>query len=132
TGYVEDVSASAGKDFQSPALFHGAAFADFDNDGRVDVVVTAVNGRARLFRNTSSIRNHWLALRLPGTGAKVKLTLPTGAVRYNHATTAVGYASSSEALVRFGLGPYENAAQIEVRWPGGQMRILKDVEADRV
>ena len=40
TGYFEDVSASAGKDFQSPALFHGAAFADFDNDGRVDVVVS--------------------------------------------------------------------------------------------
>jgi enediyne biosynthesis protein E4 len=139
SGYFEDVSAIAGPDFQRPALYHGAAFADFDNDGRVDVVVTAVNGQAKLFRNVSPVRSHWIALRLTGTrsnrdglGASVKLTLPTGAARYNRATTSVGYASSSEPLVRFGLGPYDFASEIQIRWPSGGLQVLRDVKADQI
>lgn len=138
-GYFEDVSAVAGRSFQRTALYHGAAFADFDNDGRVDVVVTSVNGSARLFRNTSPPGAHWLALHLTGRksnrdglGARLKLTLPTGAVKYNTVNTAVGYASSSERLVRFGLGPYETAPAIDIRWPGGKIQRLTDVKADQV
>ena len=133
------MSSIAGKDFQRPALYHGAAFADFDNDGRVDVVVTAVNGPARLFRNTSPGPAHWLALRLTGThsnrdglGARVKVTLPTGASQYNHATTSVGYASASEPVVRFGLGPYDRASEIQIRWPSGRVQALRDVKGNRV
>jgi hypothetical protein len=128
----------AGPDFQLPALYHGAAFADFDNDGRVDAVVTAVNSPARLYRNTSP-PSHWIALRLVGTrsnrdglGARVKLTLPSGAVQHNHATTSVGYASSSEPLVHFGLGPYGTVAEVEIRWPSGRLQTLKSVGCDRV
>jgi hypothetical protein len=65
-------------------------------------------------------------------GARVKMTLPNGAVRYNHATTSVGYASSSEPLVRFGLGPYDTAVEIEIRWPGGGIQKLSNIKADRV
>jgi hypothetical protein len=128
SGFFEDVSNIAGAAFQEPALYHGAAFADFDNDGRVDVVVSAVNGPGRLFRNVSPAPAHWIALRLTGTqanraglGARVKLTLPTGAVRFNHATSSVGYASSSEPVVRFGLGPYEWASEVLITWPGGSV-----------
>jgi len=49
SGWFDDVSALAGRDFQIPALHHGAAFADFDNDGRIDVVVTAINSYAKVF-----------------------------------------------------------------------------------
>ena len=115
------------------------AFADFDNDGRVDAVVTALNSRARILWNTSPGPAHWLALRLVGVksnrdglGARVRLTLPTGAVEYNHATTSVGYASSSEPLVRFGLGPYDMAKEIEIRWPGGRIQRMDSVKADQV
>jgi enediyne biosynthesis protein E4 len=137
-GSFEDVSSLAGRDFQQRALYHGAAFADLDNDGRVDVVVSAVNGPLKIFRN-SSPAGHWVALRLVGTkgnreglGARVRVTLPTGNVMYNHATTSVGYASSSEPLVRFGMGPYDYAPEIEIRWPGGQAQTLKNTKADQV
>ena len=125
-GRFEDVSLSAGADFQSKALYRGAAFADFDNDGRVDVVVTALNAPAKLFRNTTTRAGHWLALKLTGSksnrggvGAKICVTLPDGRKLYNHATTSVGYASSSEALVRFGLGAQDHVKTIEVLWPSG-------------
>jgi hypothetical protein len=60
------------------------------------------------------------------------VTLPNGVVRYNHATTSVGYASSSEPIVRFGLGPYDTAAEIEVQWPGGISQRMGSVKADQV
>jgi enediyne biosynthesis protein E4 len=138
-GFFDDVSLLAGDDFQSPALYHGAAFADFDNDGRLDVVVTALNTPAKLFRNVSPGHAHWLALRLTGTqsnrdglGARVRVTLPTGAVKYNHATTSVGYASSSEPLIRFGLGPYDFASEIQIQWPSRKIQTLRNVKANQV
>jgi enediyne biosynthesis protein E4 len=44
----------------------------------------------------------------------------------------VGYASSSEPLVRFGLGPYEQAKEIQIRWPSGRVQLLRAIGADRV
>ncbi len=135
----EDVSAGAGPDFQQAALHHGTAFADFDNDGRIDVAVTTMEGPVKLFRNVTSGGGHWLAIKLRGTrsnrdglGAVVSVTLADGRVLYNHATTSVGYASSSEPLVRFGLGPYAEAKRIRIRWPGGGTQELAGVKGDRV
>lgn len=137
-GAFEDVSRLAGTAFQEPALHHGAAFADFDNDGRIDAVVTASGSPAKLFRNVSPPA-HWIALRLTGTrsnrdglGARVRLTLPTGQILHNHATTSVGYGCSSEPLVRFGLGPYDRAREITIRWPAGREQRLADIMADRI
>ena len=138
-GRFEDVSKSAGADFQRRAFHHGAAFADFNNDGRVDVVVSALNSPAKLFLNTSPGAAHWLALNLVGTesnrsglGARVRLTLPDGSVQYNHATTSVGYASSSEPLVRFGMGPHDPAKEIEIRWPSGRVQVLTGIKGGQV
>ncbi len=135
---LEDVSVDAGIAFQAAALHRGAAFADFDNDGRVDVVVSAVNGPAKLFHNVSSGKAHWLGIKLRGVrsnrqglGASVHVHLADGRDLYNHATTAVGYASSSEAVVRFGLGA-SLIESIEIRWPGGGMQKLNHVDADRI
>jgi enediyne biosynthesis protein E4 len=138
-GKFVDVSASAGADFQISALHHGSAFADFDNDGRIDVVVTALNSTPKLFRNTSPGPAHWLAVRLvgkrsnrDGIGARIRLTLPNGGRLYNQATTSVGYASSSEPLVRFGLGPYPAAKEVQIRWPSGQLQTLPVQRADQL
>lgn len=134
-----DVSASAGGGFQSAAAHRGAAFADFDNDGRVDAVVSAANGPAKLFHNTTAGKGHWLGIRLRGVhsnrqglGAAVHLRLKDGRDLYNHMTTSVGYASSSEAIVRFGLGAVSEVEIVEIRWPGGRSQSLRKVAADRV
>ena len=93
----------------------------------------------KLFRNVTAGAGHWLAVRLRGTksnrqglGAVVCVTLPDGRVLYGHATTSVGYASSSEPLVRFGLGPNAGVKQVEVRWPGGGSQKLTGVTGDRI
>jgi hypothetical protein len=138
-GRFEDVSKTAGADFQLAGLYRGVAFADFDNDGRLDAVVANVNGLARLFHNVTPTAGHWLALKLTGTrsnrdgiGARVALTLPSDRRLYNHCSTSVGYASSSEPLVRFGLGKEAVAKLIQVQWPSGQVQELHDVRADQV
>lgn len=135
----EDVSPAAGADFQAAAFFRGAAFADFDNDGKVDVVVTAIGSEALLLRNVSVNENHWLAFKLRGTksnrdgiGTRMRLKLSDGRTIYNHATTSVGYASSSERIVRFGLGGARVAREVEIAWPSGIVQRLTDVSAGRV
>jgi enediyne biosynthesis protein E4 len=134
-----DVSAGAGPDFQPAGMHRGVAFGDFDNDGRIDAVVSVVNGPAKLFHNISGGAAHWLAIRLrgrhanrQGLGSVVHVQMPDGRDLYNHATTAVGYACSSEPLVRFGLGANRSVEKIEVRWPGGRTQQLANVAADRI
>jgi hypothetical protein len=135
----EDVSSRAGDDFQASGHYHGAAFADFDNDGRVDVVVNALDEPAKLFRNVTADAGHWIAFALTGAssnreglGAVVRLGLAGGRTLYNHATTSVGYACSSEALVRFGLGTAQVVESAEIRWPSGIVQRLDALPADRV
>jgi hypothetical protein len=135
----EDVSAGAGPEFQEAAMYRGAAFADFDNDGRVDAVVSVANGPAKLFHNVTAGDSHWLAIRLrgrranrQGLGAVVHVHLPDGRDLYNQATTTVGYASSSEAVVRFGLGSSRAVESVEIRWPGGVLQRIANVPADRI
>jgi hypothetical protein len=118
------------------ARYRGAAFADFDNDGRVDVLVSSLGERPVLLRNTSGAGNHWLGLRLTGThgnrdaiGATVHVTA-SGVEQWNQVTSAVGYASASDLRVHFGLGAARNAT-VEIRWPGGATQKVGDVEADR-
>ena len=123
-----------------PAAYNrGVAFADFDNDGRVDAVVTSLSEGARLYRNVTAPAGHWLALRLQGKrssrdglGAEVTVTLPDRRRLFNHATTSVGYASSSEPLIRFGTAEFSTVPEIAVRWPSGTVQKLTGIRADRV
>ncbi|HXA07298.1 MAG TPA: CRTAC1 family protein [Bryobacteraceae bacterium] len=138
-GKFADVSKQAGPDFQNPGFYHGAAFADFDGDGRIDVIVTAINSPARLYKNTTPDAGHWIAFKLVGTrsnrdglGAEIQVTLPGGRMLYNQASTSVGYASSSEPLVRFGLGAQPVITRVRIRWPSGFVQELKNVKGDRV
>jgi enediyne biosynthesis protein E4 len=139
SGRFRDVTAQAGAALQRARAHRGCAFGDLDNDGRVDVVVSAIGDPVEVLYNVTERAGHWLVLRLLGTksnrdglGATVKLTGASGHVQYNHATTAVGYASSSDKRVYFGLGGDRSAREIEIRWPSGVRQVLRDVAADRV
>jgi hypothetical protein len=94
---------------------------------------------ARVFRNVSGGGNHRILLRLVGSkdnrlglGAQVKITTADGRTQWNQATTAAGYACSSDSRVHFGLGATARIQELEVRWPGGTRQVLHDVAVDRV
>jgi enediyne biosynthesis protein E4 len=138
-GRFEDVSASAGAEFAQPALHRGAVFADFDRDGRIDAAVTALNAPIELWWNRSPAENparHWLQLRLSGRrsnrsaiGAEVRCHAG-GRSQIRTVTSSVGYASSSDLTVHFGLGVATRAA-VEIRWPSGTVQTLGEVAVDQ-
>ena len=135
-GTYRDVGPQAGTAMQESAAHRGAAFGDLDNDGRVDVAVSAIGTSARVLFNESE-GGHWLALELVGTasnrdgiGARVRLVEESGRIQYNQATTAVGYASSSDSRVHFGLGTSTGVSTVEITWPSGAVQTLDNPEID--
>ena len=138
-GKFRDVSATAGAAFQLPAVHRGSATGDLDNDGRMDVVVAVANGQAKIFHNVTQTTNHWILLQLRGTksnrmgiGAQIQLTAEDGVKQYSEVSTSVGYASSSDCRVHFGLGASKMVKEIEIRWPSGTRQTLKNVQGDKI
>lgn len=137
-GRFVNFSDQAGDIASNLGQHRGAAFGDFDRDGRIDLVVTRLNERAQLFRNTTDTGNHWLGLRLAGRrsnrdgiGARVKVTSASGMIQWNRVTTAVGYGSASDRIVHFGLRKDVSARRVEIEWPSGVRQKLENVTADR-
>jgi hypothetical protein len=135
--FADGAAGSAPEVFR-PRFHRGAAFADLDNDGRIDVALTAIRERAVLLKNVSDPAQNWLQLELEGVrsnrdaiGAKVRLESGSGAVQYNHVTTSVGYASSSTRRVHFGLGRHTQVRRVEIRWPRGARQVVENVSANQ-
>jgi hypothetical protein len=132
-GGFRDVSGDAGLDFQTPAVHRGAAFADFNGDGKIDVAVSLIGGKAELWENVSPERNTWLDVRLTGTrsnrdglGALVRV-----GKQWNQMTAGSGYASSSHTPAHFGTGSATHV-EVEVRWPSGIHQVLHNVATNQV
>jgi hypothetical protein len=134
-GKFTDVSESVGKEFAAPRLHRGVVFADFDHDGRMDVAVTALNEPIELWWNRSPKR-HWLQLQLRGKrsnrsaiGAQVTCK-SASRTQTCCLTNSVGYASSKDLTVHFGLDA-DSKARVEIRWPSGNVQKLGEVTADQ-
>lgn len=133
-GRFRDVSGTAGSGFGAAALHRGAAFADFDNDGRMDVAVSSLNSPLELWTNRSPHQN-WLQLKLRGTrsnrsalGAQV-VCHAGGKTQVRQVQNSVGYASASDLRVHFGLGDARSAL-IEIRWPSGTVQRVGQVDGN--
>jgi hypothetical protein len=138
-GTFQDVSSQAGADMQARAAHRGCAFGDLNNDGKIDVVVSAIGSPAELLYNTSTNSNHWILIQTVGVksnrdgiGTRIKLTSESGLVEYNHVTTAGSYASSSDPRVHFGLGADTLIKEIELHWPSGTVQVLRNLKADQI
>jgi len=132
----DNVTAQAGTAFVRPVVARGAAYADFDHDGDLDVLISTNNGPAYLFRNDGGNRNHWLSVRLSGTrsnrdgiGAVVSVTSASGK-QWNMLRSGSSYCSQSELALVFGLGR-DQMASLEVAWPSGARQHFNDVAANQ-
>lgn len=137
-GRFADASAAAGEAFARKAVHRGVATGDLDNDGRVDVVVTALDGALELWHNVSAASNHWLAVLPVGTksardgmGARLEVVTADG-TQYEDVNTAAGYGGSSDRRVHFGLGTATVVSELTIRWPSGKTQVLANVKADQI
>ena len=135
-GKFREVTAQMGPVFAAPRVARGAAYADIDNDGFLDVLVTTNAGPAFLFHNEGGT-NHSLRLKLVGTksnrdgiGAVVHVTSGNNQDKqWKMLRSGSSYLSQSELVLTFGLGAQTKADSVEIQWPSGQVDKLSNVNA---
>jgi hypothetical protein len=136
-GNFEDVTKSAGEALARPLVGRGAAYADFDHDGDLDVVVTTNGGPAYLLRNDGGNRNQWLTVRLEGgksnrsaLGAVVTVESASGK-QTQTVHSGSSYLSQSDLALTFGLGRDGVVKTMEIRWPSGRVDRKANLKANQ-
>jgi hypothetical protein len=138
-GKFENVSETAGPHFKEKHVGRGGTGFDYDNDGRMDLVLVNLNDQAILLRNETRTANHWITvtprLKFPtgirdAYGARV-IVEANGLRMIEDMIPARGYLSAQDPRLNFGLGKADRADSIEIRWPDGQVERFKDVPGDR-
>jgi hypothetical protein len=134
----EAVTAALGPALQAPIVGRGAAYGDFDNDGDLDLLITANNGPARLLRNDGGNTNRAVRITTVGTasnrdgiGSQVRVTLDNGTKLWSTVKTGSSYLSQSELPLTFGLGNAAKVTGIEVTWPTGRVESFPGVSANQ-
>jgi hypothetical protein len=135
-GRFRDVSSQSGPAFQLERVGRGLAVADYDHDGKLDVVISN-QGQAPLLLKNQTTGNNWISIRAKGTtsnrfglGAHVQVDAG-GRRQVGEVNNVASYLSSSDILLHFGLGTARTIAQVSVRWPSGRTQILKDVPVNQ-
>jgi enediyne biosynthesis protein E4 len=138
SGRFEDITGRLGPPVTTPAAARGAAFADLDNDGDIDVVVNNVHAAPDLFRLDAQSPAHWTTLKLVGTrsnrsaiGARVRMFDAAGR-QVQEVRGGGSYFSQNDLRVHFGLGRSAAIERVEVRWPNGLEEEWKNLEVDRI
>jgi hypothetical protein len=133
----ENVTAQMGAAFNRPVVARGAAYADYDHDGDLDILVTTNDGPAYLFRNDGGNRNHWISMRLvgrksnrDGIGAVVRVVSKSGK-QWNMVRSGSSYCSQSDLALTFGLGSDTAVEGIEIEWPSGEKQKLGGTAANQ-
>ena len=136
-GFFE-VGAFCGAYFEQEWVARGAACADYDGDGDLDLAVLNSGRRLVLLRNELDNGHHWLKVRLNGRGKNTsalgaKVTLVSGdSVQAYVVGANPSYLSQSDLTLHFGLGESARAGRLEIRWPTGREQVLTDLEGDRL
>ncbi len=138
-GHFRDASEGAGDYFRQTRSGRGVAFGDFDNDGRIDIVVSHVDLKRTpaLLHNVTSNGNHWLGVSLKPTRSPSEpvgaLVVATAGGRSQVRVYGRGqsYLSQNDPRLHFGLGKATRVETLQVRWPSGTVQTLRDVPADR-
>jgi hypothetical protein len=136
-GRFSEAGADAGPGLLIERSFRGAAFGDYDNDGDVDVFVTALNGEGLLLRNDTSGSGHWLELSVAGgrsnrDGVGTRVVVVSGGTRRVLERTSGGsYLSTSDPRLHVGLGAAQQVERVEVTWPDGTKTVVERPGVDR-
>lgn len=136
-GKFTDVTGTSGDGFATPHAGRGVAFADFDNDGFLDVVVANNGDPPLLLHNSGDNKNHHVSIKLVGTksnrdamGARLKLTAG-GMTQIREIAGGGSYLSQSELRAHFGLGSATKIDKLEITWPSGSQQTFRDFPADQ-
>jgi len=133
-----DASSKGGNYFKQKINGRGNAVLDFDNDGRMDLLITALADRPFLLQNRFESKNHWLKLDLKGTrsnrngfGAQVKLSSGKW-ILTAEAMCPTGFLMQGDPRLHFGLGAQQTVDTLEIGWPSGYVQVLKNISTDQI
>ena len=136
--HFEEVSAMAGPGLSIKEVSRGAAFADYDDDGDLDIFVLNLNSTPNLLRNDGGNRNNYLLIRTVGTrsnrdGIGTRITISAGGHKqYAEVQSGTSYLSHNDFRIHFGLGQKRLVETLELHWPSGEVQTLHNVAANQV